>query len=80
MYAVGDAYKVHTECIQAYKESKREQFLFYFFFILSVLLSSTARDLRAIVFCCSCLRAFTDPIKPHCPFFWITVAATFGGR
>ncbi len=24
MYAVGDAYKAHTECIQAYKKRKRE--------------------------------------------------------
>ena len=39
MYAVGDAYKAHTECIQAHKEVKREEFLFYFFFILPVLLS-----------------------------------------
>ena len=30
MYAVGDAYKVHTECIQAHKEVKREKFFFYF--------------------------------------------------
>ena len=27
MYAVRDAYKVHTECIQAHKEVKREKFL-----------------------------------------------------
>ena len=46
MYAVGDAYRAHTECIQAYKKSKREKFLFHFFFILPVLLSSTARDFR----------------------------------
>ena len=46
MYAVGDAYKAHTECIQAYKKSKREDSSFYFFFILSVLLPSTARDFR----------------------------------
>ena len=46
MYAVGDAYRLHTECIQAYKKSKREKFLFHFFFILPVLLSSTARDFR----------------------------------
>ena len=31
MYAVGDAYKVHTECIQAYKKRKRENSSFYFF-------------------------------------------------
>ena len=61
MYAVGDAYKVHTECIQAYKKSKREKFLFHFFFILPVLLSSTARDLRTIIFYCPRLQAFTDP-------------------
>ena len=44
MYAVGDAYKAHTKCIHAYRKRKREDFSFYFFFILSVLLSSTARD------------------------------------
>ena len=42
MYAVGDAYKVHTECIQAHKEVKREDSSSYFF-ILPVLLPSTAR-------------------------------------
>ena len=48
MYALKDAYKVHTECIQAYKKSKREDSSFYFFFILPVLPSSTARDLQTI--------------------------------
>ena len=43
MYAVGDAYRLHTECIQAYKKRKREDSSSYFFFILSVFLSSTAR-------------------------------------
>ena len=61
------------DCIQsAYKHIKSKkgrEFFFYFFFILSVSMSSTARDLQAIIFYCSCLRAFTDPITPHCPFF-----------
>ena len=43
MYAVGDAYKVHTECIQADKKSKREEFFFYFFFIACVPSSFTVR-------------------------------------
>ena len=43
MYALKDAYKLHTKCIQTDKEVKREKFLFYFFFILPVLPSSTVR-------------------------------------
>ena len=50
MYAVGNAYRLHTKCIQsAYKHIRRskERILpSYFFFILSVLLSSTARVYR----------------------------------
>ena len=34
MYAVGDAYRLHTECIQAYKRRKKRNSSFYFFFIL----------------------------------------------
>ena len=71
MYAVGDAYKVHTECIQAYKKSKREKFLFHFFFILPVLLSSTARDFRhssSTVRVFRHVRLSESPIRPHCLF------------
>ena len=46
MYALKDAYRLHTECIQVYKERKEGNSSFYFFFILSVLLSFTARDLQ----------------------------------
>ena len=59
MYAVGDAYKVHTKCIQAHKRVKREEFLFYFFFILPVSISSTARFLGNH-FYCSRLQAFLN--------------------
>ena len=51
MYAVGDAYRLHTKCIQAHKEEKREKFLFYFFFIV-----------RSYIFYCPRFQAFTDPI------------------
>ena len=40
MYAVGDAYKVHTECIQEVKERNSSSTSSL---ILSVLISSTAR-------------------------------------
>ena len=45
MYALGNAYRLHTKCIQAHKRVKREEFLFYFFFILPVSIPSTARFL-----------------------------------
>ena len=37
MYAYGNAYRLHTKCIQAYKRVKKEEFLFYLLFILPVL-------------------------------------------
>ena len=45
--------RMHTDCIQsAYKHIKSKkgrEFFFYFFFILPVSMSSTARDLQAII-------------------------------
>ena len=74
---------MHTECIQnAYKhikEKKREEFLFYFFFILPVLLSFTVRDLQTISSLLA-LSGMYGPIKPHCPFFWVTVAVALNGH
>ena len=67
MYAVGDAYRLHTECIQAYKRRKKRNSSFYFFFILPT-----------FIFYCPRLRAFTDPITLHCPFIRIGVVAAFG--
>ena len=74
--------RMHTDCIQsAYKhiKSKEER-------NSSSTSSYTVRSsifyclcLRAIIFYCPCLRAFTDSIRPHCPFIRIRVAATFGG-
>ena len=58
--------RMHTDCIQsAYRhirEGEREKFLFYFFFIARAFLSSTARDLWAIISYCSRLQACTDTI------------------
>ena len=34
MYALKDAYRLHTKCIQAYKKRKREDSSFYFFFYI----------------------------------------------
>ena len=34
MYAVGDAYRLHTKCIQAYKKRKREEFLSLLLYIV----------------------------------------------
>ena len=48
MYAVGDAYKAHTSAYKHKKERKEGESFFYFFFILPVLPSSTARDLQTI--------------------------------
>ena len=46
MYAVGDAYKVHTECIQAYKKRKREEFFF-----------TSSYTACLFIFYCPCLQA-----------------------
>ena len=56
MYAVGDAYRLHTKCIQAHKRVKREEFLFllliyclFFYLLLSAIYgrsSSTVRVFR----------------------------------
>ena len=46
MYAVGDAYKVHTECIQAYKRGKEREFLSLLLLYTVCLLSSTVRVYR----------------------------------
>ena len=43
MYAVGNAYRMHTKCIQAYKKRKREEIPLSTSFILPALISSTAR-------------------------------------
>ena len=69
---------MHTSEHEHVREGKREKFLFYFFFILSVSISSTVRDSQTIIFYCSRLRAFTDPIKSYCPFIRIRVAVAFG--
>ena len=69
MYAVGDAYKAHTKCIQAHKRVKREEFLFLLLLILSVLLSL--------------LPAISDMYGPHqasLPVLLGRIAATLGGR
>ena len=67
MYAVGDAYKVHTECIQAYKKRKREDSSSYFF-ILPVLLSL----LPAI-------SGIHKTYQASLPVLLGRIAATFGG-
>ena len=86
MYAVGDAYKAHTECIQAYKRVKERNSsstssLYCLFLHLPLPV------FQAIVFYCPRLQACTDTIGPsessiksHCPFIRIRVAATFDGH
>ena len=69
MYAVGDAYKAHTECIQAYKKSKREDSSFYFFFILPVLPPSTARDFTGDHLLLPASSGIHGPHSTHCPLF-----------
>ena len=66
MYAVGDAYKVHTSI----KREKREDSSFCFFFILSVSISSTARfsDNHLLLFASSGIHG---PHRSHCPLSWI---------
>ena len=58
MYALKDAYKAHTKCIQAYKKSKKRGFFFLLLLTLSVLLSL----LPAI-------SGIHGPHRSHCPFF-----------
>ena len=68
MYAFKDAYKAHTECIQAYKRVKERILLLtssYFFLLLLYIVCSYifyCPRFRAIIFYCPHLRAFTDPI------------------
>ena len=61
MYAYGNAYRLHTKCIQAYKRRKERNSSSTSFLYCLSFLSSTARDLRTIIFYCPRLQAFTDP-------------------
>ena len=66
MYAVGDAYKciqVHTSEHKRIRRVKEGNSSFYFFFILSVLLSSTARDFRHSSFTVRVFRHVRTPPK-----------------
>ena len=54
---------MHTSEYEHIKRGK-ESSSFYFFFIARASSFLTARDLRAIIFHCSCLQACTDPIEP----------------
>ena len=58
MYAVRDAYKAHTSAYRHIKVEKERN-------------SSSTSSLYCLFLYLYCLRsqAFTDPIKPHCPFF-----------
>ena len=68
MYAVGDAYKVHTECIQAYKRV-REEFFFYFFlyclFFYLLLLASSGIPRRT-------MNDFLLPVVADSRFFGLS--------
>ena len=78
MYAVGNAYRLHTKCIQAHKRRKRERILLLTSFLYCLFLSSTVCDFRHSSLYCLRFRACTDPIKPHCSFFWVGVAIVLG--
>ena len=78
MYAVGNAYRLHTKCIQAHKRRKRERILLPTSFLYCLFLSSTVCDFRHSSLYCLRFRACTDPIKPHCSFFWVGVAIVLG--
>ena len=74
MYAVGDAYKVHTECIQAYKRV-REEFFFYFFlyclFFYLLLLASSGIPRRT-------MNDFLLPVVADSRFFRAFIARPTG--
>ena len=81
MYAVGNAYRLHTKCIQAYKKSKRE--------ILPSTSSLYCLFSHPLLSAISGIHLFTACVFEHsripsrliaCSFFLGRAAATLGGR